>query len=1037
MLISLLNRPLTHFSMNLSTFLFCLSIAIVYSQFLVSAICYFLVIRYCNTWFRCLRILANLPWTVVAIGLPVTLYLAFLSIWYLHVLSILYGMMHMAAHLYLLLSGLYMLSIFVCIVLCRLGVDSARSLISEYLQYHKVEYGQNNLRTEFRRLVSNHQWKPAELTGYHPHPGSAAARTVSEQFIEQFTYEVQLEPYSISMSSRDQRRGLDGERVFYFTKDMNMQVYWPKAITSKHLVKLLDVEYYLSEDRLINTYPVLSYAFRPTRVAGTNSEYSYRFVCKDTVHMVVNGNRDGYTHKLWNLTVDHASRFEWFPMSYYMSMIEYAPIAGDRVVSLIVPSFQLYGLPALVAYLSIGTAPLKRVQIDDHGDVLSSTFMHANRQYHSLGYRDQELYSDCVVPSDIFTSALKTYTEKNDLSSFQRLVLSSLAPDELNPGLPTMAAVLIRLCCGTSWFSKPEFLSLCTPHYVPIFSDLPFENGKSMGYIWCKPFFDATWLPCKGFASDIACSFNRVERPKKKTVKFTADIERYMVEFVELLVPELLNQIPDTTEEVNENQNRPTQRNLYERARDSLFYVATHIKSFQKGEAYPSVNDPRNITTLDTTSKITYSAFIYVYAREVLKKTTWYAFGLSPRDLANCVHEFLFQLPHCILTDFSRFDGTINIIFRRLELMILKRVFAPAYHQLLEILHSGNTELKGVTSFGVRYDSGQTRLSGSPDTAAMNSTDNAFAAYVALRLEGFSKEEAWQRLGRYGGDDGISRGMKECWVRACQMLGLEVKIEIVKNGGSVPFLGRIYTNGFHSPASMIDFKRMIAKLHVTFAQERDIKVIANRKALSLKWSDSKTPFIGAWARAVLRLTTHLKANDEHVSREEQSWYYRSAKIDGNLDKKFPQPNWNESASIIIEQFNDKFTPEYLKSWEKYFESATEFEQLVNLQQMSDDGTWGPIFGILEPEVKLPVVLGGEIRGKPQPAPINYKNNMITTAPVICCIEGCENVTKGSHPICVSCYKTHRCPNCTKFRRDLKHELCFDCSSLSRAQQNKE
>jgi hypothetical protein len=202
---------------------------------------------------------------------------------------------------------------------------------------------------------------------------------------------------------------------------------------------------------------------------------------------------------------------------------------------------------------------------------------------------------------------------------------------------------------------------------------------------------------------------------------------------------------------------------------------------------------------------------------------------------------------------------------RELERKVLVRAFARCYTEEILELHSSQFELKAIGREGNAYLTGFARASGSPETAAFNSIDNAYVAYLGFRLmkingSFMSPKLAYSKLGVYGGDDGLTADMDaEMYQRASRMVGLVLETECVKRGEmGVSFLARVYSpEVWHGdPSSCCDIRRQISKLHTTVALNSNITPLdkLKEKARSFILTDRNTPVIGEIVCLVEKVT---------------------------------------------------------------------------------------------------------------------------------------------------------------------------------------
>jgi hypothetical protein len=120
-------------------------------------------------------------------------------------------------------------------------------------------------------------------------------------------------------------------------------------------------------------------------------------------------------------------------------------------------------------------------------------------------------------------------------------------------------------------------------------------------------------------------------------------------------------------------------------------------------------------------------------------------------------------------------------------------------------------------------------------------------------------DEAWNQLGIYGGDDGLTADIDPIVYRkAAETIGQDLTIEPVKRGDAgISFLSRIYSPHVWDgdDNSCCDVKRTLCKLHVTvqLAQRVTPAMKLLEKARSFFLSDQHTPIVGPLADRVLTI----------------------------------------------------------------------------------------------------------------------------------------------------------------------------------------
>jgi hypothetical protein len=329
---------------------------------------------------------------------------------------------------------------------------------------------------------------------------------------------------------------------------------------------------------------------------------------------------------------------------------------------------------------------------------------------------------------------------------------------------------------------------------------------------------------------------------------------------------------PVDPEEVWARQSSRAQQQILAEAdmTEEEFLAEWRAVVFLKAEVYNGVKPPRMITTVGPLVKMIYSMFIYRISAHI-KRQRWYAFGLTPRQVAQRVGELAADALKIILTDFEKFDGHVSGLLREFERMLMMRSF-PSQRWRTLILQCWKSQLHqwAVTAGGVEYDTGFARLSGSPETAAFNGMANAFIAFYALwKTRGadgqrkYSPKQCYEKLGLYGGDDGLSKDIDEAvYKSAANELGQVMKYSQVKRGDSyISFLGRVYTpriwhydvSDDSTYSSMQDINRVLPKFHLTPKINVPPLVKLVEKARAYYLTDANTPILGVFCKRVLTL----------------------------------------------------------------------------------------------------------------------------------------------------------------------------------------
>lgn len=209
------------------------------------------------------------------------------------------------------------------------------------------------------------------------------------------------------------------------------------------------------------------------------------------------------------------------------------------------------------------------------------------------------------------------------------------------------------------------------------------------------------------------------------------------------------------------------------------------------------------------------------------------------------------------------------------------------------------------------------RASGSGDTADFNSLDNAVMAYLTFREMGYDHEKAWNSLGIYGGDDGLTPDVNaEKYVETCASVGQKLEAEVIERGKlGITFLSRQFSENvwFGCPDSCCDIWRQAIKLHTTVTLPPSVTPLQKfaEKLLGYYLTDRNTPVIGELASTVKRAYPQLfpkSIGDKHLRGVANGF----AAFDE--DVQFPNGNENSWMENYAKKTNPSFDFETFYKW---------------------------------------------------------------------------------------------------------------------------
>jgi hypothetical protein len=365
------------------------------------------------------------------------------------------------------------------------------------------------------------------------------------------------------------------------------------------------------------------------------------------------------------------------------------------------------------------------------------------------------------------------------------------------------------------------------------------ERGLPTGSADVAPVISgAAFTPCISESMDQECVRLRITNVINSVVP-PDSFGLFAVEFIKLLNIGLL--CPLLPSEVRVLMDRPSQvAQQVAISSQPLTWDYARYDSFQKRESYPKIAAPRNITTLPKRTKFLYSEYVLAVSA-VVKSFRWYAFSKSPVELENSVFESLKGSYPIVESDFSAFDGRHSQFFVTFEMLLLQHSFGDQV--LIEQIQQHLYGVRSFTKFGVEYNSGTSRPSGSPDTSLFNTLDNALVSYICFRQLGFPAGESFDLLGIYGGDDALVRVCPTMLGEVCRDLGLDVKIKVISEADYPTFLGRILVENTVSGVTLPDPGRILPKIHITTDLTVACHVSFARKIYALHMSNPGVEWI--------------------------------------------------------------------------------------------------------------------------------------------------------------------------------------------------
>jgi hypothetical protein len=735
-------------------------------------------------------------------------------------------------------------------------MDYVSDLFDEQLSKFSEEARENilSLKNEFQAA----EVKPVGVVANHTHGVSAATRSTASFLIQRIASGAGREVFYYQGSGADARSGKKYSRKYFWLKDLMAPAErWNPG--THDVLAMVDVDYYVDMPAMLldRVQPYLLYTFVPSKAGKGEGDYKYRFQSDGTVEYIVAGG-GSYEHFLWNWDGDAVGVFKTlfgFPIGYVGYAVERRQMDDDHQLILLCPLMRLNWLGAWVAKWKLVARELVRLKTVV-GDFVRFNVNAGGSMDVVTGLVGE--FASCQIPATVdaaIASTARTVTGKLTLAT-----VKSKMDDGCRDDAKGYRGAEVLLEFHRRGHSNTERVSLVDG--VRRFQHLPKgvepdEDAKPGMTAFMQPLLDGGFVPDITEGNEEQFVRKRVKDiavPELALDKFTSEC---IEQFAALLVPDGHNLSPVELEVVAERQNKPSQRAILAEADNGQPTRVT--KQFIKREAYSNVNDPRGISQINGVDKRDYSRYIYAFTDTVLKAEPWYAFGKSPREVAERVSEICRQATHVDLTDFSRMDGRVSNIARYLERRVMFRAFKRMHHAEMYELMKSQYGLQARTALGIKYQTDFQRLSGSPETSAFNTLLSAFIAFYTYRRQYILADKAYAMLGIFGGDDGLSAGFRETTATdAASRIGQSLDLVRVKRGDlGVAFLARRYGPDvwYGDSNSCCDLRRQLSKFHLTvnLGDKVTPQVKLREKSFAFALTDANTPILGEFVKKALVL----------------------------------------------------------------------------------------------------------------------------------------------------------------------------------------
>lgn len=701
----------------------------------------------------------------------------------------------------------------------------------------------------------------------HSHRTAAGARAGATAWFTRLIERCGFNRYDYQSSSRE---ACPGSREPFWLKDTKYP-YRGDSLPSTPVITMVDVDCYLDMRHLSAAAPHLLWTFQPYIPSGTcyDGATTWSDLGRapggppgDVWRVTVNGGQcgpDAYVSRIHDWGVDTisvrtGSFWSWSdPLKVTVFNVRQKRF-GHWAAILLVPrtSYPWWIEWLLVALIDL--KPVRRLDFSQGQPVAVSRFWNAVERTNQVAMAPVGSFiTSTIVPATSYDVAVNGLIAQGTSGT-------SVAARLENPDRHYSTDCMKRLVPG----QEPTDVSQGVINYTvtrahgedPVVRTWPVVLHAGVGL--------AVFAPASSVGNAIQCINSRVTAPQNRAIEYAPDqdLRRYLKDFLQFF--ERGQCVPWEFEEISDSQPKPSAQLALRQADSVREEIDDRNKCFQKKEFYNETKDPRNITGPVPYERLKLACFARGL-EEKLKKHAWYAFGKTPREIAQIVVDICIAAIASVEDgDYSRLDGHCSLFYAIFEQEVYQWMYREEFFREIETLLMDHKDRGAVLrptdqTPAIKFDPGLSKRSGEATTSSMNTLWTKFLNYLYWRFEGLTSEAAWNKPMIAGGDDSHAADVDgERMARVATRCGQVYKSQCHKRGD----LGVNFLSRFYSPAvwdgdssSMCDLPRQLQKMHLTVHLPNPLAVQKERrareKALSYYLTDEHTPIIGRLAKSIL------------------------------------------------------------------------------------------------------------------------------------------------------------------------------------------
>jgi hypothetical protein len=749
-------------------------------------------------------------------------------------------------------------------------------------------------QSAFASAFQNAPFQNKHKAKMHTHAQNAADRTAAIDTMLSISDTTRRKPLDVQSSNYTAEKGIAALRTPVWWKDLdkkptvNFDTDGVDGQPNYFFWTMVDVEYYLKMDQLLSENPMVLWTMQPSKPCFQNEHYGYYFDKQNVCHLNVNGGSDFHS-KIWdyNQEIFVATGFTdwWNLFSYRTNVVKVykRQVTDDWALVCLTPIYHTNVIGSLAiklkAFLYPGSFEPKPLEQYHPNDGTSSVIKTVGEN--GIGYwianGEGPSYTPEFISQKQFDSIMAFKARPNTTLSHASLMTRINKPEETYKG--DLACVL-----NNNEHVQQVTAGYPTAHYtVPTIGDV-----KPMMIDIMPPVIQGECYVPAGSIANAKYAIEERIISVKSTVENDVQLRSWFKDFLKEFPTK---QHPQGYEDVAKKQNRPNQKKALMEGLDNPDDYVLVNGCFMKKEAYLDQKAPRIITTAKSVHKVHYARFQMAIG-DIFKNFDWYAFGKTPKEIANIVANICSNSTRSVqVGDFRRMDGAISPFVRELELIFLLHVFDPIYHGELRKLHSEAYNQRCYL-MDLVFEQEFARGSGNPETSNFNSLLSRFIIYCCYRHMKMTHDDAWKMPAVVGGDDSLSSDLPdETFAYIASRFGQTAKVKTIKRDSlGVNFLSRFYGYGVWKgePDSTCDIPRTLSKFHTTVNLPTRTPDAMEKRAIEKAYSsyltDENTPLVGDLMAAVLqrdhKFAIKLRAQPVDVDKfRDASWWSQYKKQD--------------------------------------------------------------------------------------------------------------------------------------------------------------